>query len=662
MAKNKEINKQDLIKYIREFYTTSWAWRSQAYHNRWNEWQNNYHSIYPERIKQRKEAWQSILFVPETFKVIEVICAALTKTILGKAHPIAFDPRERGDELQAELNTDLLSYELDRSNFVTAFYDVMKEALIYGSGFMKLYWLKKKDKRRIQVPNERYGLMESIQSGFKYKAGSAKNYKEEIQDIYVKENVVAERVHIRDIFLEPNSTDLQRVLHRTKITFGELLDLAKQGFIEKEGVEELRDVIEAADFEANLGATHQDGRDLQERRYADDAVNAPGDVTGLTAPTPVRTKFDQAHSIWEFWGPVPRRFVELELDPESDAGNEMVPGKLLVASGGIFLGSEENPNQSMQPPFLQCDYIRTGATYGKGCAQIMEGLQEDLNETTNQRIDNVSLIMNKMFAILERGVVNPDELISAPGGVIRLNGNLGETDINKVIMPLQFPDITMSAYRETQERERQIQEATAANRVTVGTAGQVNDQNQTLGGMELLKQAAADRFTTYAYIMGRQFLIPAAQKYIELIYQNAPDERIARILGDQPVEILPGEVIKRHMAFKKQPPHELCQDYDLVPVDVFNEENKQIKKMQLANDLQLTAGILPEFNPYPGLKRLYHYDGFENDEILEILGENQGMIKTPLAQGIGQPSISAPNSGASSASGTPPPAVQGPGF
>jgi len=41
------------------------------------------------------------------------------------------------------------------------------------------------------------------------------------------------------------------------------------------------------------------------------------------------------------------------------------------------------------PPFLKMDYIRTSETYGKGVCQLMEGLQEELNEIRNQRVDNV---------------------------------------------------------------------------------------------------------------------------------------------------------------------------------------------------------------------------------------------------------------------------------
>jgi hypothetical protein len=415
---NREINKEDAVAYARDFYQTSWTWRSQAFHGKWDKYQNSYLSQYPLDIKARKKPWQSCLFVPETFKVIEIICASITKILFGRKTPITVEPRERGDELQAELNTDLLDYEIDKSDFAVAFYDTLKEALIYGSGFMKFYWLEQKDKRRVKVVGERHGYLDQMKGmmgmGPRVQAGDVKSLKEEIQDVYVKQNVVAEKVHIRDVFLEPNSTDLQRVLHRTKITYGEMFDMAKQGLFDKDTIETLKDVVESSSFEQSLSVTHVDGRDWSAKAVSPDSISATAQQ-GITFPTPIRPKFDRQHSVWELWAPLPRRFIELDLDPEADESNVIVPGKLMLASGSFYLGSEENPNQSMTPPFLQLDYIRIGQTYGLGAAQIIDGLQEDLNETTNQRIDNVALIMNKMLVVMEKGVVNPDEFISQPG-------------------------------------------------------------------------------------------------------------------------------------------------------------------------------------------------------------------------------------------------------
>ena len=54
-----------------------------------------------------------MMFVPETFKNIEIAVASVTKVLFGTPYPIKLEPREFGDLLQAELRTKLLDYDLE---------------------------------------------------------------------------------------------------------------------------------------------------------------------------------------------------------------------------------------------------------------------------------------------------------------------------------------------------------------------------------------------------------------------------------------------------------------------------------------------------------------------------------------------------------------------
>jgi hypothetical protein len=346
--------------------------------------------------------------------------------------------------------------------------------------------------------------------------------------------------------------------------------------------------------------------------------------------------------VWEYWGLVPRKWVDLGMK-ESDEAEELVPGKLLIASGKFFLATEENPTQSMTPPFEKMDYIRTGQTYGMGVCQLLEGLQEEINEIRNSRVDNVNMIIHKIFVVLEKYLVDPKDLRAEPMAVIRVKGSEVD-DWRKVIGELPISDVTKNAYQETFELERKAQEVTAANRVTTGSAGLVRDSNQTLGGMELLKQAAADRFTVYAYTIGRMYMVSMARRYMELIYLNMPDETIQRILGDRPVTIMDdmGQdmMLKRWMLFKRLPPHEVDRDYDLIPFDVFSEENKFAKSQAMKSYGQFLASVLPQWNPRVLAQKIGRLDGLDKNEVDEIIGEMPAQIPTPLTLGQGVPSVS----------------------
>jgi hypothetical protein len=622
----REIHKKELTDFVRQFYQTSYLWRQNAYHEKWDKYERNYRSIYDPDIKKRKAPWQSCLFVPSSNQNVEVITSALTKIHSGKKHALSLEPREMGDELQAEMNTNLMGYYLEKGNFPIGRYDTIKESGIYGSGFMKIFWERKYAKRRIRKP-VLAGFMDMLTKGAI--PGTKLKDVEMVEDVLIKNGIRYQHVHIRDIFLEPNSKDGARVIHRDKITYGELKRLADQGLLDKDSVKELWMHYESDKFE-------EDVRPLKFDQSLDD-------------PKLPRPSYDKNHTVWEFHGPLPMKWVDLDMpedtEEQKEKANEITPGKALVASGYWFLGSEEEPDQAMEPPILQVDYIRSGQTYGIGVCELMAGLQEELNEMTNQSIDNISLLMNKVIVAMEKYFVDINEIRSAPGAVWRVKENMNIDDVRKVVMEMQFSDVPSSSFKERFDRERQIQEVTAANRMTTGSAGMSNDTNQTLGGMELLRQAAFDRFTVYAYIIGRQFDVKVAKKTMELIYQNMEDETARLILGEQPIAMLNPEtgmddLIAKYALWKRMPPHELDICYDYVPADVFGSENKFQKSQDLMSWGQFIASTFPQWNPLPLVKKLGRLKDFSPEEITEMVGDLEGMMPTPMGMGQGVPSIS----------------------
>lgn len=621
-------HKNQVVDFVRRFYRNSYDWRNQgkdALHPKWDRWERNYHNIYDPNIKAKKETWQCTMFIPETVKNVEIIISATFKILMGKKKPMVFEPRELGDELQAELNTSILEYEMDKSSYVEEFYKTLKEAGIFGSGFMKFYYEKRYDNRRLKKPVKRgfVGTAKELMGGNMASPNDVVGYKEEIKSVKTVDKICTENVHIRDIFIEPNSKDLSRVLHRQRITYSELMRMAKDGLIDKDSVDDLLRVKESDSFDLDIAPVQYD--------------------LGATDPELQRVDYDKQHTVWEYWGPIPRKWTRDGLNMPEDTedqrakANEIVEGKCLIASANYFLDSDVNPLQSMTHPFLQLDYIKCGQSYGKGIAQLMEGLQEEYNEIRNLRVDNVNLIINKSMVYVENYIRDPNQIRSSPGALIGLKGNIVD-DVKKAIMPIEWPQMDIASYRETVELSSQIQETTGANKVTVGQTGK--DVNQTLGGMELLRQAAYDRFSVGAFIMGG-FLRQSSLKIMELSYQNSDPERIHKILGDQPIEVLPGVIVARWMTYRPIDPHELYEMYDLVPADVFEMENKAMKVQQLSSFAQLLSSTLPQFDPKPILKRIAHYNEVDSSELEEIFsGLPPGSLPTPLAQGQGVPSIS----------------------
>lgn len=629
-----DIHKEELVNFVSNYYRTAYNHReTSGYHAKWDRYERNYNAIYDPTIKAKKKDWQTCMFDPSiTPTNVELTTNALAKTLLGKDKPLGMRPREMGDELQAELHSAILDYEVQRSGFVIADYDAKKESAIYGSGFIKIYWIRRKAPRRIQKP-----VTESLTSAaMKFRIPQVVGYQTEVEEVTIQDDPVCEVVHIRDLFLEPNSKGMERALHRNKnTTYGELLAMSKQKndegkpLVDPDSVEQLAGLKEGDKFDADLTTSMAD--------------------KGIDDPSLVRADYDTKRTLWEYWGPVPRKWVDLDMpettEEQKAKANEIVQGKVIIASGKYFLASEINPTQSMEPPFIQTDYIRTNQRYGIGVCQLLEGIQDEANEIRNIRVDNVNLCMTKMFGVIEKWVVDPNELVCAPGQTIRFKP--GVEDIRKAFMEIPVSDVAISAYRETSELERKAQETVGNNRATMGTTGAAKDSNQTLGGQELNKQAAYERFTFYAYIIGCTANVKAAKKLMELSYLYRTPESLQRILGFQPVKTIDFQTmeivtIPKFAAYKKLPPHELELDYDFVFTDVFKAENKAQKLGALMNFGQFLSSVLPQYDIRPLIKRMAHYNDFAMEETNALLEGIDSPLPTPMAQGMGVPSLTKP--------------------
>lgn len=580
--------KEELLSYVRNFYRKSWDWRSSRLHEKWNRCDRNYHAIYDPTDAARKESWQSTMFIDVTFQNVEIIASQIFKTMMAPNPPITTAAGPAGDDLQARLIQDVLDYELRKSNFKIAFYDALKESVKYGSGFVKLYWDKYSDVRMRrqavqQSPQEvlQSAPPESLMGQAPMPSPAIKGFQMGASPVQLTNNLCARYVHIRDVFPDPNTTHWKCGIHRDKITYGEIVDHISQGnFMDVR--DKLQDVSEGDNFQV-------DTMDIKnERGYFDIHREKP--------------RNEKKHTVWELTNKIPMKWTEQGFAMADGLQAEvLVPAIVMVASGTALLSSKINVQFDGEWSILKMDYIRTGEPYGKGIAEIVFDDQDEINESANLGIDNMNLIVNKMTAIVETALVNPDQdLVSKPGGMVRLKGNV--EDIRKVFVPIEFPDLAQSFFQHRFNIERMVQEKTGASKVTLGTAGQgKKDVNNTLGGMELLQQMFNERVAAYGMVTETDFILKVADRVYGLIYQNLQPDDLKPILGENPVQIgmipppppPPGVIVPpglvppliphmvpRYLAFAFVPPEIVANSYLFKPMGIFSLENKIIKSAQ----------------------------------------------------------------------------------
>jgi hypothetical protein len=588
--------KAELLNYVQNFYRRSWDWRSQSFHAKWNHYDEMYHSIYDPQTAAKKEVWQTKMFVNMTVQNVEIITSQLHKTMMGPKPPIKTEPGPDGDELQARNIQDVMDYEMRQAMFDVNDYDVTKEAVRYGSGFMKLFWQRVEDTRRRRVPiqqNPQEVLNNAPPTALTGQTPMPQPGLEGFQyqnvPVLLKNCLCAKYIHIRDVFPEPNTTTWDKVIHRDKIPYGTIVAHIRRGeFFDVRN--DLEDVTEGDKFEEDLRTIRQ------ERGYFESNRSL--------------SKFEKKHTIWELWAPIPRKWIEFDI-PEGDDAETLVPAKVMVASGVALLASEVNEKFDGEVPILKKDYIRTGETYGKGVPELIGDEQGLANETTSQRVDNINLILNKGIAVIENAMVNLEQDgVSKPGWILRIKQAVVD-DVRKAFTTIDFPDVTMSAYRETQEIERRVQETTGVGRVTLGTSGEVRDTNQTLGGMQLLQQMFNERVAAYGMVIESSFLNRAAAKIYGLIYQELTPEDLKPILGEEPIKI--GEhpdamtgaptpiMVPRYLTFTFVPPEIVNKSYMFKPVGIFSLENKIVKSAQVMDLVKINIGN-PGFDQNAALK------------------------------------------------------------
>lgn len=587
-----ETRKQELLSYVQNFYRSSWNWRSTRFHERWNKCDRNYHAIYDPNREAQKEPWQSKMFIDITFQNVEIITSQIHKTMMAPKPPIQTAAGPAGDELQARLIQDVVDYELRKSGFETAFYDALKESVKYGSGFVKMYWEKLEDVRMrrvpvMQSPEEvvQNAPPEALVGQSPMPTPAVKGFTMQPTQVLIKNNLCTKWVHIRDIFPEPNTTTWDKYIHRDKITYGEIVSAINKGqFLDVRA--QLEDVTEGEKFESDITNIRQ------ERGYFEVNRSMP--------------RNEKRHTVWELYNKIPRKWIQFDI-PDGDDAEELVPAKVMVASAVAILSSEVNTQFDGECNVLKFDYIRTGESYGKGICEVLFDDQDEINESGNLGIDNMNLVINKMIAVIESYLVNPDQdLVSKPGAMIRLKAQVD--DVKKAIMPIEFPDLARSFFEHRFNIERMVQEKTGANRVTLGSSGLVKDTNQTLGGMEMLKQMFNERVAAYGMVLEANFIIPAAQRIYGLIYQNLTPEDLRPILGDEPVTIqsIPGPMgpipilqVPRYMAFAFVPPEEVNRSYRFKPMGIFSLENKIVKAAQFMDWAKVFGNVV---NPVEAAK------------------------------------------------------------
>lgn len=298
----------------------------------------------------------------------------------------------------------------------------------------------------------------------------------------------------------------------------------------------------------------------------------------------------------------------------------------VVADRRVLLNKRENPYTKTDgtkfKPFIKLNYTtRLFKFYGIGIPELITPLQLELNTKRNQRLNNVNIILNKMW-LLQRGMVDDlKQLESKPGGIIIAN------DING-IKPLDTPDVTSSSYREEDIIKADIDIATGVNEYI---RGQRPEQRQSATEVQIKTEQSLNKLD-YTY---------------RIFVERGLKEMCKMFLYMRQSFMVSPKLIKKFTDNQEQwdylYPEEIENDFDIIinPDPLGINETQQIQKFQMAMQVASQVGYNPQIIADYTLKKLGVDDVMLNEMKMQAQREIEMMQAMQQQDAMEQEQINA---------------------
>lgn len=548
---------QELLTHCNGFVDKSWEWRRNSFDPMWRKWQRAADSIFDPELASKKESWQSKAYWPITASHLENAVAQLYKAEVGPRLPIDVTPRPGvlPDEDQSRNIRDLILREREKSGFAIERNKGVLDKVVFGSSFARMYFDEKIEERPAKEPQYEPVSLFDPTSIHRAMTGQRRvvGYTDTSAMKAIYRGVRFEHLPVWDVFPDPRALEIKG--HDIACRYSQTLEDIMVGIRDGYNIEECYEKLKSLPSDE---LTTEDKKAVEaDRSISDSAIKRVERGSNLTC--------------YELYARLPKKWIYLDGQPIDDP-EALMPARVRFHKSTI-IGVEVNSQYDGEAPIFHDRYmVVPGQFYGRGIPEMLKDVQAVTNEQINQRLDSAAITLNPMFAVIEKGVVDTNDFVSKTGGVIRLKASAGTTDIRQIFQRIDMGTVDRASYIEPQEWERAAQERTSVNRVTLGTAGQVKDANQTLGGQELLQQSMGEKFAYIGLVSEFDAQAKIAKEYWKLIYQNIRPEDVIMALGPE-----------RAQSFKLLSPEEIENGYQYVISGIMTMESKARKQQSLAN-------------------------------------------------------------------------------
>lgn len=499
--------------------------------------------------------WRHKVASGKGYEIVETINAYLETAFFPSSEWFDVVPSDDPElEEVAKLTKKLVAKKLREAQFASYWELYIRQLLITGFSVLALPWETRlvKRKRRVEIETE---------NGFEYPS-----IEEEVPEY---DNVAFEVLDSFDCFLDPLATDLNhanfiRVIRQSKahimrkIATGEYdklkpEDVAKHGHI-------------------------PNSRRQQVSRFM-----------GLEYYP------EQEVEVLEFWG---------DITVDDHTYHDVV----VTVVGTSLARVEPNPYWGGKPFVMGSAIPVPGRPYGMSPLEPVLGMIHQLNVLSNQRLDNLELIVDQMWGYIADGVVDPSNLVTEPGKIIPMAepGN---------VFPLERGGQTLYvSYEETNILEQNIDKTVGVG-AYIGTQQGRKGERVTAQEIQAVRDAGGNRLSSIHGHIEQTQLHALLQKVIASCRQFVTYDEVLRYRGKA------GEHIYAQIG-----PRELMYDYDIMPVGAEYVANKERQLQNVISFIELVAQMeqfADKVNWDELLRMVARRFGFQED-IDRFLVQNEG--------------------------------------
>jgi hypothetical protein len=458
---------------------------------------------------------RSQIVLPELRDTVEWIMPQLMR-MFAAGKPCQFDPENPTDDDQAEIETEVVNHVFMKQNpgfFVL--HDFFKDALLLRNGYVNTYWLK-----------ERKSSVESYTGLGQIEVTMLMQTDDDIEVLEQTEKPVLipgpqgpQQASTFDIKLRRTRQVGRVCVECVPPEEMRVSPLARHGLDDAPFSEHERKVPRSDLIEMGFDQDLVDSIALAQPTWLDLIELARNEVTDQLSEEEPTDEASQHVTL---------RTVFIRVDYDADGISEL---RRVMVGGDKILSNEEVEEVS----YSYCSPIRMPHRHvGISYYDLLYDLQVIKTTLFRQALDNIYISNNQRTAVNWKNVNVQDLLVSRPGGIIRVDGPIGDN-----IMPFQQPSNLMAQILPAMEYcDQQREMRTGIGKDTMGVDADAL-QDVTKGGQLAAMSAAALKVELVARLLAEG--VKEVFTKIHKLLMRHQDKPMTLKLTNRWVDVNPGD-------------------------------------------------------------------------------------------------------------------------